>query len=323
MVAAGCKSAAMEVSSHALDQGRVRGIHFAGAIFTNLTRDHLDYHKTVEGYRDAKAKLFEMLPTRAIAALNADDDAAEHLVRRTSAHVVRFGLKRPAEVGGVVELSTFNGTRLRLRLGTEEIVVHTRLVGAHNASNILGAAACTWAMGYDLDQIKAGIENLAAVPGRLEPVDCGQDFAVLVDYAHTEDALRNVLSCLRPMVRGRLVVVFGCGGDRDRGKRPKMGRAAAELADQVVLTSDNPRSESPMDIIREVAAGIEARGRYTVVEDRRSAIALAIRTAKKDDVVLIAGKGHETVQVFGDRTVGFDDRQVAREVLGDVVKNER
>jgi UDP-N-acetylmuramyl-tripeptide synthetase len=175
-------------------------------------------------------------------------------------------------------------------------------------------------MGYDLEHIKAGIENLACVPGRLEPVEAGQDYAVLVDYAHTDDALRNVLNCLRPLVRGRLFVVFGCGGDRDRGKRPKMGRVASEMADKVFLTSDNPRSESPTSILSEIASGVRQGADYTIEPDRRGAIKLALQCATKDDVVLIAGKGHETYQIFRDKTVGFDDRAVAREILGELAK---
>ncbi len=321
MAQAGCRSAAMEVSSHALDQDRVRGVRFAAAIFTNLTRDHLDYHPTPEAYRDAKGRLFEGLGPRAIAALNADDETSAVYAARTRARVVRYGLGGGEEVGAVVELGTFNGTRLRIRLGGEEMVLHTRLIGTHNVYNILGAAACAWAMGHDLEHIKAGIENLASVPGRLEPVDCGQDFAVLVDYAHTDDALRNVMQCLRPLVRGRLILVFGCGGDRDRGKRPRMGRVAAELADQVVLTSDNPRSEGPLDIIREVEGGIEDRSRCLIEPDRRGAIKLAVSLARKDDAVLIAGKGHETYQILRDQTRPFDDRLVAREVLSELARN--
>jgi UDP-N-acetylmuramoyl-L-alanyl-D-glutamate--2,6-diaminopimelate ligase len=320
MHAAGCKSAAMEVSSHALDQGRVRGVNFAAAIFSNLTRDHMDYHPTFEHYRDAKGRLFEMLSPKSVAALNADDEVSDVYADRTHAHVVTYGLHRKSEIMGKVELGTFNGTRLRLKLGTEEMVVHSRLIGTHNVYNILSAAACTWAMGYDLDHIKAGIENLTAVPGRLEPVDGGQEFPVLVDYAHTDDALRNVLTCLRPLVRGRLFVVFGCGGDRDRGKRPKMGRVASEMADKVILTSDNPRSEGPMAILGDIAAGIEDKGKYLIEPDRRSAIKLAFSMAQKDDVVLIAGKGHENYQIVKDKKEAFDDRQVAREVLSELAK---
>jgi UDP-N-acetylmuramoyl-L-alanyl-D-glutamate--2,6-diaminopimelate ligase len=320
MEAAQCKSAVMEVSSHALDQGRTRGIHFAAGIFSNLTRDHMDYHPTMEHYRDAKGRLFRQLSPRGIAVLNADDEASATYARETPAHVVFYGLKRKAEIAGSLELGTYHGTRLRIRLGTEELVVHTRLIGTHNAYNIIAAAACTWAMGYDLEPIKAGIENLTSVPGRLEPVDGGQEFAVLVDYAHTDDALRNVLHCLRPLVRGRLFVVFGCGGDRDRGKRPKMGKVAGELADRVVLTSDNPRSENPISILSDIQTGIQEKSKYLVEPDRRAAIKLAMSMATKDDAVLIAGKGHETYQIFRDRTLTFDDRLVAREVLGELAR---
>ena len=310
----------MEVSSHALDQDRVSGVRFAAAIFTNLTRDHMDYHPTIEHYRDAKGRLFEMLPSRGIAVLNADDETSNVYADRTKAHVVYYGIKSKADVSAKVELGTYNGTRLRLKLGTEELLIQTRLIGVHNVYNILGASACAWAMGYDLEAIKGGIENLTAVAGRLEPVDAGQDFAVLVDYAHTDDALRNVLSCLRPLVRGRLTVVFGCGGDRDRGKRPKMGKVASELADKVYLTSDNPRSESPMSILSDVLAGVKPGSDCTVEPDRAAAIKLALQQAQKDDVVLIAGKGHETYQIFKDKTIGFDDRQTAREILGHLAR---
>lgn len=323
MTNAGCKSAAIEVSSHALMQDRVRGVRFAGGIFTNITQDHLDYHKTHEEYRDAKGRLFSRLSGKAVAALNADDPASDLYAKSTPAHVVTFGLRRRSDIGAKIELSTFNGTRVRMRLGTEEVLVNTRLIGAHNVYNMLGAAACTWAMGYDPEVIKAGLENLTAVPGRLEPVDGAQDFAVLVDYAHTEDALRNVLLCLRPMVRGRLLVVFGCGGDRDRGKRPKMGRTAGDLADKVILTSDNPRGENPVGILAEVDLGIEDKRKRLMEPDRRAAIKLAVSMAEKGDVVLVAGKGHETVQIFKDGTRTFDDRQVAREVLGELAKNEK
>jgi UDP-N-acetylmuramoyl-L-alanyl-D-glutamate--2,6-diaminopimelate ligase len=320
MVEAGCRSAAMEVSSHSLDQGRVRGVRFAAGLFTNLTRDHMDYHPTMEHYRDAKGRLFEQLSSKAIAALNADDPVSDHYAGRTSARVIRFGLKRKAEVSATVELGTFHGTRMRVRLGGEELLVQTRLIGTHNVYNLLGAAAVTWAMGFDLEHIKAGLEGLAAVPGRLEPVEAGQDYAVLVDYAHTDDALRNVLNCLRPQVRGRLTVVFGCGGDRDRGKRPRMGRVASELADKVFLTSDNPRSESATEIIGEIMGGVRPGSDVTIEPDRRSAIKLALQGAQKDDVILIAGKGHETYQIFNDRTISFDDRLIARELLGELAR---
>jgi UDP-N-acetylmuramoyl-L-alanyl-D-glutamate--2,6-diaminopimelate ligase len=321
MLKEGCRAAAMEVSSHALDQNRVQGVRFGGAIFTNLTRDHMDYHPTMEHYRDAKGRLFRGLSPKAVAALNADDPVGEHYAAATPARVVRYGIKSRADVGAEVERATFHGTRMRVRLGEEEILVQTRLVGTHNVYNILGAAALTWAMGFDLDHIKAGVESLTCVPGRLEPVEAGQDFAVLVDYAHTDDALRNVLTCLRPQVRGRLILVFGCGGDRDRGKRPRMGRVASDLADRVVLTSDNPRSESPMEILNEIRAGVKPGTDYLIEPDRRGAIRLALKSAGREDVVLIAGKGHEAYQILNDRTINFDDRRVARELLGELARH--
>jgi UDP-N-acetylmuramoyl-L-alanyl-D-glutamate--2,6-diaminopimelate ligase len=320
MVAAGCRSAVMEVSSIALDQRRTHALHFAAAVFTNLQRDHLDYHGTPEAYRDAKAKLFEELPARGVAAINADDPAAGHFARRTKARVVRYGLEAPADVTGVLEDMTFQGLKLRAKFGREELVLASRLLGRHNAHNILAAAATAWAMGYDFEHIKAGVESLAAVPGRLEGVDAGQPFLVLVDYAHTEESLRNVLNSLRRLRGGgggRLIVVFGCGGDRDRGKRPLMGRAVEDLSDFFIVTSDNPRTEDPLSIIREIESGIENHSRYLVEPDRRAAIKIALGMARRDDMVLIAGKGHETYQVIGRETKPFDDRAVAREILSE------
>ena len=324
MKTAGCRSAAMEVSSHALAQDRSRGVRFAAAVFTNLTRDHLDYHPSFEAYRDAKGKLFEGLSGKAVLALNADDPACEHYRKRTSAHVVTYSLiKARADVLGRIELATFNGTRLQIRLGTEKILVQTRLIGTHNVSNILGAAACAWAMGYDLEHIKEGIENLTSVPGRLESVEGAPDFGVFVDYAHTEDALQNVMQFVRPLLKGRLIVVFGCGGDRDRGKRPRMARIAERFADQVVLTSDNPRGEDPLRIIRDAAAGFKRKESYFIEPDRRAAIRLAISRAQKGGVVLLAGKGHEAVQIFSDGPRPFDDREIAREYLKELLKRQK
>jgi len=318
MVAAGCRSAAMEVSSIALDQRRTHALHFAAGILTNLQRDHLDYHGTAEAYRDAKVRLFEQLPAKGVAAVNADDPAAEYFAKRTPARVVRFGLETRSEVNGSVEEMTFHGLKLRARFGGEELLLHSRLLGRHNAHNILAAAGAAWAMGYDFDHIKAGVEALGAVPGRLEAVDAGQPFQVLVDYAHTEESLRNVLGSLRRLRgggAGRVIVVFGCGGDRDRGKRPLMGHAVEDLSDFFIVTSDNPRTEEPLAIIREIEAGIENHSRYLVEPDRRAAIKIALGMARGEDIVLIAGKGHETTQTVGRETHPFDDRAVAREIL--------
>ncbi len=318
MAAAGCRSAAMEVSSIALHQRRTRSLNFAGAVFTNLTRDHLDYHGTPEAYREAKGILFEQLSPRAVAAINADDPAAPHYAGLVKGRCVKYGLHEGAEVRGVVEEMTYQGLLLRIHLGAEVLQVRSRLVGRHNAYNLLGAAAVTWAMGYNFEHIKAGLEAMTAVPGRLEAVAAGQPFTVLVDYAHTEDSLRNVLGALKHLrgdKAGRILLVFGCGGDRDRGKRPLMGRAAEELSDFFIVTSDNPRTEEPRAIIKEIEAGISNPSKYLAEPDREQAIRIALGMAREGDVVLIAGKGHETYQVVGADARPFDDRLVARDIL--------
>jgi UDP-N-acetylmuramoyl-L-alanyl-D-glutamate--2,6-diaminopimelate ligase len=315
MAGAGCGAAVMEVSSHALVHRRVDAVRFRAAVFTNLAQDHLDFHKTMEAYREAKGLLFRGLEPGAVAILNRDDAATPYYAERTRAAVLGFGLRPEAEIRADIHAVTFRGTRLTLRAGAREAPVASRLMGRHNVYNILAAAAAGLALGVPLDDIRRGVEALEAVPGRLEPVDAGQDFAVMVDYAHTEDALRNVLTCLRPLTKGRLICVFGCGGDRDRGKRPKMGRAAEELADVVVLTSDNPRSEDPEAILAEIRGGLTAPERALTLLDRREAIRRAVGLAAAGDIVLIAGKGHEAYQIFGDQKVPFDDRDVAREAL--------
>ena len=316
MAEAGCRTAVIEASSHALAQQRTRGIRFAAGIFTNLQHDHLDYHRTRAEYRAAKAKLFEQLSERAVAAMNADDPAAAFFEKHTKARVVRYGLDPSLEVSAAIEKVTFGGTRITLKLGIERVAVRSRLVGRHNVYNMLAAAASAWGMGYDVQPIKAGLEKMTAVPGRLEPVDAGQDFSVLVDYAHTEDSLRNVLTALRPLTPGKLICVFGCGGDRDRAKRPRMGAAADELADFFILTSDNPRTEDPLAIIKEVEGGVTNSSKYVTEPDRYAAIKLALSMARKDDTVLVAGKGHEPYQIVGAETRPFDDRAAAREILG-------
>ena len=227
-----------------------------------------------------------------------------------------------ADVRARIASCTMRGTDFYLRLGREDVPVRSKLLGEHNVYNMLSAAATAWSMGYDLEPIKAGLENLASIPGRLEAISTGQDFSVLVDYAHTHDALRNVLAFLRPLVSGRILLVFGCGGDRDRGKRCKMGSVAEKMSDLAIVTSDNPRSENPLDIIRDIEKGIVNKSRYLIEPDRRAAIKLAISLARKNDAVLIAGKGHESVQVFKDGTRPFNDSEVAREILIEVVKHE-
>lgn len=315
MVGAGCAAATLEVSSHALVHRRVDAVRFRAGVFTNLAQDHLDFHGTMDAYREAKGRLFSMLEPGGAAVLNVDDAATPVYRSITRAAVIGYGLGSGGTVRGEIHAVDFRGTRLTVLAKDSAAQIATRLMGRHNVYNILAAAATALAIGVDLDTVKRGVEALESVPGRLEPVDAGQDFAVMVDYAHTEDSLRNVLGCLRPLTRRRLICVFGCGGDRDRGKRPKMGRAAEELADAVVVTSDNPRSEEPQAILQEVMAGMREPGRAVVDVDRRAAIGAAIRQARAGDIVLIAGKGHETVQIFKDGAKPFDDRLVAREAL--------
>ena len=317
MVAEGLGHAVMEMSSHALSQHRADFVECDVAIFTNLTRDHLDYHRTMSAYRQAKGKLFESLRPQGWAILNADDPASTYLAGRTCARVLRYGLRRSADLRARVRRMRLEGTEFRLSTREKEVTVRLPLVGRHNVYNALAAAAAGIALGFDLATIRQGLENVPVVAGRLEAVRCGQAFPVLVDYAHTEDAMRSVLTALRPLVGGRLIVVFGAGGDRDRAKRPAMGRAANELADLSWVTSDNPRSEDPGEIIDEICSGVADARRVRVEQDRRTAIAQALAEATAGDLVLIAGKGHETVQTTRHGAAPFDDRQVVRWALAE------
>lgn len=304
----------MEVSSHSLDQRRVEGIDFAVAIFTNLTGDHLDYHKTLDEYFNAKAKLFEGLGAGSYGIINIDDEWGKKLVRRSKGKVTTYGTKPGADfLASGMELS-LNGTKFTIDTPAGQMKIDTKLIGLHDVYNITAAVAAGSTLGFPLEAVKRGVENVRAVPGRLESIDCGQPFKVFVDYAHTDDALYNVLSALRPLISERIIVVFGCGGDRDKTKRPRMGKVACKLADLVIVTSDNPRSEDPQTITKEIVAGIGSKN-YTVVVDRMQAIRQALSAARDGDCVLIAGKGHETYQVLKDTTVAFDDREVARKIL--------
>jgi UDP-N-acetylmuramoyl-L-alanyl-D-glutamate--2,6-diaminopimelate ligase len=317
----------MEVSSHALDQGRVAEVGFDVAVFTNLTRDHLDYHQTMEAYFTAKQMLFDGVRYRAprVAVVNADDAYAERLAeaaRLAGAEVVTYGF------GGSGKQAEWRAEELRLTPAGAEFVVATPvgrawvrsgLAGAVNVLNLLGALAAAHARGVDFDLLMAAIPTLCAVPGRFQSVDSGQPFTVIVDYAHTDDALRNLTALARQLVhekQGRVITMFGCGGDRDRTKRPKMGQAAGEGSDFVVVTSDNPRSEDPNAILNEILPGVEATGvRFVVEVDRAAAIELAIAEAEPGDVVLLAGKGHEKEQILRNGTIFFDDAQVALSAL--------
>ncbi len=319
MVAAGATHLVMEVSSHALDQRRTEGVELDVGAFTNLSGDHLDYHGTMDRYLAAKRRMFESLRPPAAAVLNRDDPSAPAMSDALSEGVRRlwYGFSPAADVSARIDRIDADGSRFAVRFGGAQAEVDSPLVGRHNVANALAAAAAALALGEELPQVAAALGQAGQVPGRLQRVAGDAPFRVLVDYAHTDDALRNVLSALAPLKRGRLLLVFGCGGDRDRTKRPRMARAAEELADRVFVTSDNPRSERPEAIIQEILAGFSERGRAKVqVEaDRRRAIAAAIAAAGSGDVVLIAGKGHETYQILGDRRIHFDDVEVAGEIL--------
>jgi len=334
----GATHAVMEVSSHALDQGRCDGVRFAVGVFSNLTGDHLDYHKTMEAYLRAKKRLFDGLDVEGLAVINAEDPAGEKMVSDCRGRVLRYGIAGSApaddgrlDVAATVRDMTAAGMRFDLTAryparGGKVFTcsVDSALVGRHNVQNCLAAAGAAVALDLDLEVIAAGLEAMRVVPGRLQPVDTGDaGFAVLVDYAHTDDALANVLSALRPLTRGRLIVLFGCGGDRDRTKRPRMARTAAKLADRIVVTSDNPRTEDPAAIIAEIVTGFEPgdRAKVTIEPDRRAAIELAIGGASAGDVVLLAGKGHETYQIVGKQKFDFDDAKVASEVLEGVLRS--
>jgi len=315
MASSGAEYAVMEVSSHALDQYRVDAVDFACAVFTNITPEHLDYHKNFEAYLTAKGKLFKYLPRTSTAVLNADDPNSSTLAERSKASSVWYGIEKPAEYRAELLTMGLDGASVRLTTPAGSVELQTALIGVHNVYNILASATAAHVLGMSLDEITAGIGALAGVPGRLERVVEAGNFTVFVDYAHTDDGLRNVLAALKPLVDGRLIVVFGCGGDRDRTKRPRMGRVAQELADVVVVTSDNPRTEDPDAVISEILTGTTPSENLYVEPDRRKAIEAACLLAKADDTVLVAGKGHETYQVLKDTVIPFDDRVVIRELV--------
>lgn len=310
MVERGVDAAAMEVSSHGLEQHRVDGTRFACAIFTNLTQDHLDHHGTMEAYFAAKALLFSERFTDA-AVVNVDDAYGAALLGRVAA-TTTYGIETDADLRATDVVTTGDGSTF----AADGRAFRTALRGRFNVDNCLAAYAAARVLGIDADVAVAGIAALRGVPGRVETVEAGQPFLVLVDYAHTPDGIANVLRAARPLATGRVLIVFGCGGDRDRAKRPRMGEAATRDADLAVVTSDNPRSEDPLAIIADIEPGAAAGGGAYVVEpDRRAAIRLACAEARPGDVVVIAGKGHETGQEFADRTIPFDDRDVAAEEL--------
>jgi len=316
--AAGGTHAVMEVSSHALALGRVYGLNFHCAIFTNLTRDHLDFHGTMEDYFAAKQLLFSGAgaPPPAWAVLNRDDEWCRRVEVPPESELLWFGLGQGATVRARHIVSNLQGLRFEVQHRKTRFLVESPLLGRINAYNILAACSAGLSFGIAPETIAAGIAECHAVPGRFERIDEGQPFSVVVDYAHTDDALKNTIAVARGLEPKRIITVFGCGGDRDRAKRPLMGQAAAEASDLVFLTSDNPRSEDPLAIMNDALVGIRRTDVPHVIEpDRATAIARAIKEARPGDIVILAGKGHETYQVLKDKTIDFDDREVARRVL--------
>ena len=319
---AGCRQAVMEVSSHGIDQQRVLGLQFGAAVFTNLTRDHLDYHKTIEDYFAVKARLFSGgtgTPPK-VAVVNLDDAYGAQLAAQVKADgrvpkLVTFGERPEADVRAEDVSLNFTNTTFKLVWPGGTMQIESPMIGRYNVSNLLAAIATAWGLGRDPVVFLARLRAFKGVAGRMERIEHGQPYNVLVDYAHTDDALRNALGMLRAITPGRLLVVFGCGGNRDRSKRPLMVKAVQEFADFAFATADNPRSETLAQIFEDMKAGVVAPEKIAWIEDRRRAISLALDTLKSGDCLLIAGKGHESYQEFADTVIPFDDRQVVRELI--------
>ena len=313
-------SAVMEVSSHALDLGRVHGTDFNVAVFTNLSQDHLDYHQTMAEYRRAKGLLFAQLGSRfdqaqpKFAVLNNDDSATKEFIKSTAATVITYGIDQQSDFTAENVVTTSSGTFFDLITPTERLKVKIKLIGKFSVYNVLAALSVGVVSNIPLPTIIKTIENLEGVQGRFEVVNEGQDFTVIVDYAHTPDSLENVLTTVKQFSKGKIYVVVGCGGDRDRSKRPLMAKIATKYADVPIFTSDNPRSEDPVAILHDMESGVEGERYYSIVE-RKEAIHFAISQAHENDVILIAGKGHETYQLIGSEILDFDDRLIAAEII--------
>jgi UDP-N-acetylmuramoyl-L-alanyl-D-glutamate--2,6-diaminopimelate ligase len=315
----------MEASSHSLEQERVAGIEFFAGAFTNLTQDHLDYHADMDDYRNAKLRLFERISGEGrFTVVNIEDPAAKAFVAASKVPCHTYG--KGGDIAAQDVGFTVNRTRFTVTTPWGSAPVEMRLLGAHNVSNALCAIALCGGLGIKLDEIVKAVGTLPCVPGRFEHVDAGQSFQVIVDYAHTDDGLRNVLTAAREICKGRIVTVFGCGGDRDKTKRPKMATVVANMSDYAIITSDNPRTEDPHRILMDVEVGMQRLGRkrndeYLVIEDRAQAIREALRMAKSGDLVMIAGKGHEDYQIIGTEKIHFDDRETARMILEELRKS--
>jgi UDP-N-acetylmuramoyl-L-alanyl-D-glutamate--2,6-diaminopimelate ligase len=333
MVGLGASHCVMEVSSHALALGRIEGCEFAAAGFTNLSQDHLDFHESMDSYFQAKLRLFTGLAPEAWAIINSDDPRGVEIIRKTPARIITTGFSELANVRPVETVSHgINGLMFDAASPAGTIPVESSLIGRHNVYNILTAIGIGAALGVSADVIARGLRNMKAVPGRMEKVDEGQPFGVLVDYAHTEDAIVRLLESVREIAAKRIITVFGCGGDRDRTKRRAMGAAAITGSDVVIITSDNPRTEDPLSIIRDIEQGLMERGvkvssqeaakqvapgkkPYSIIPDRHDAVAVAVGLARPGDMVVLAGKGHEDYQIIGEKKMHFDDREVAREEI--------
>ncbi|MDH5715282.1 MAG: UDP-N-acetylmuramoyl-L-alanyl-D-glutamate--2,6-diaminopimelate ligase [Candidatus Aminicenantes bacterium] len=321
MVENDCQACVMEVSSHSLDMERVYGCDFDVAVFTNLTRDHLDFHLSMERYFSSKRKLFEYLENKkeAVAVINLDDPKGKELSRGLKVRSITYGWQPSADITVDSYQLSLQGLQATITTPEGKLQVSSPLIGRANLSNILAAVGVGMAAGITPSAISQGIARVSPIPGRFEQVNEGQDFTVIVDYAHTDDALRNLLESVREVAKGRVITVFGCGGDRDPSKRPLMGAHAMKLSDIAIVTSDNPRSEDPLQIIREIEVGIESvgvrKGAHLVIPDRKEAIKRAIDEAHPGDMVVIAGKGHERYQIIGNKTIPFDDREVARQLI--------
>ena len=314
MVKNGAKFMVIEASSHSLSQNRLAQIGFKAAAFTNLTGDHLDYHKTKGDYLAAKTRLFSSLVPDSTAVLNGQSPEAEQIATETRAKLLWYGVEQKGDLTAHIESMDINGTTFVMEYAGETQKARTALPGLYNVSNCLAATGLCLAVGLNLGNIAAGLAALQVTPGRLERID-GGDFSVIIDYAHTDDALKNVLATLKPLCKGKLRVVFGCGGDRDKTKRPRMAKVAEELADYVIVTSDNPRTENPDEIIRDIVTGFENTDTKVIEPDRKRAIELAIEAAEKNDIILIAGKGHEDYQIIGKQKFHFSDKEIVQQCL--------
>ncbi|SEF77692.1 UDP-N-acetylmuramoylalanyl-D-glutamate--2,6-diaminopimelate ligase [Caloramator fervidus] len=316
MVESKCNFCVMEVSSHSLELDRVYGVTFEAGIFTNLTQDHLDFHKTMENYFKAKLKLFERTKH---AIINIDDSYGRKALDLVNCNVITFGIENLADVFAKNLKIEDSGTIFTLCYDNQEVDINLHLPGKFNVYNALGCAAAAISLGIDLKTIKLGLESLKSVPGRSEKINSKKGFTVIIDYAHTPDGIENILKATREYTKGKLVILFGAGGDRDKTKRPLMGKAAGSLADFCIVTSDNPRSEDPEKIIQDILPGVESTGcPYKVIVDRKEAIKYALMNANEGDVIVIAGKGHETYQIIKDKVIPFDEKEIVNEFLKEI-----